>query len=336
MEKLSFKSAIVGCGSIAQVHIKSLTELGINITAVCDTNAQKADDAAKKTGATAYYDFDEMLLKEKIDVLHICTPHYLHTPMAKKAAELGIAVFTEKPPVINRCQITEFLILKDKVPVGICFQNRYNPSTLRVREILSSEEVGKILGGRAFVTWHRNNSYYTESGWRGMLSTEGGGALINQAIHTLDLLIGFIGKPVAVEASCSNRLHKKIIEVEDTLEAYIDFGGIPAVFYATNAYPTNAPVMIDIECENLSIRLEGDFVTIRYKDGTYKTENTKNNADAFGKSYWGNSHKSCIEDFYYSLTQNRKYQNDIESVTDTIKTTIAIYESARGAGYITV
>ena len=176
------KSAIVGCGGIAQVHAKALRDGDYAELAACaDIRPERAETMAQQYGGKAYSSLEEMLDGEAIDVLHICTPHSLHTPMAKEAVRRGIQVFTEKPPVISREQWAEFSALGEgKVRVGICFQNRYNRSVRYLEELLASGKPGKVLGARAFVTWRRDAPYYTESGWRGSLQTEGGGVLINQ------------------------------------------------------------------------------------------------------------------------------------------------------------
>ena len=138
--------------------------------------------------------------------------------MARLAAEKGIHVFTEKPPVMDRAQWADFQALEHApVRVGVCFQNRYNASVQLLRRLLDSGRPGKLLGARAFVTWKREAPYYTESGWRGSLATEGGGVLINQSIHTMDLLVQFLGRPRQVEASIANHHLKGVKDVEDTM-----------------------------------------------------------------------------------------------------------------------
>lgn len=327
MEK--FKAAIVGCGGIAQVHAKVLASLEkAELVACADIRPERADKLAGEYGAQAYYSLNSMLDAEEIDVLHICTPHYLHTPMAKLAAEKGIAVFTEKPPVISEEQWEELMAIKDTVPVGVCFQNRYNRSVKYIEDILESGDAGKILGARAVVTWSRGEKYYTESGWRGALSTEGGGVLINQSIHTLDLLIRFMGKPVSAEASCINHHLKGIIEVEDTLEAYIDFGEAKAVFFATTAYSADSPVMIELNCENMTIRMEENRIFIKYRSGSEENINIAS-PEPLGKSYWGNGHYNCISDYYAHLAAGDKPSIGLEDVALTAKTMLAIYRSAR-------
>ena len=326
------RSAIVGCGGIAQVHARSLSEMPeAELTAFADVIPERAEAMAGKYGGRAYSSLDELLDHEKIDVLHICTPHYLHTPMARQAAELDINVFTEKPPVIDRQQWTEFKQLGDKVRVGICFQNRYNGSTRALKDLLSTGEPGKVLGSRGFVTWRRDAPYYTESGWRGALSTEGGGALINQAIHTLDLMAYFLGPGQVLGASLSNRHLKGIIEVEDTLEAALDFGDARGLFYAATAYSLDAPIIFELACENATLRLEGERFTRIWRDGRMEQEDyTAPDPTVPGKSYWGSSHRRCIEDFYRCIMSGERFPNDIPGVSDTIELMLSVYEAACG------
>lgn len=326
------RSAIVGCGGIAQVHARALSEMPeAELIAFADVIPERAETMAGKYGGRAYSSLDELLGHEKIDVLHICTPHYLHTPMAQAAAERGINVFTEKPPVIDRQQWTEFKQLGDKVRVGICFQNRYNGSTRALKDLLSTGEPGKVLGSRGFVTWRRDAPYYTESGWRGALSTEGGGALINQAIHTLDLMAYFLGPGQVLGASLSNRHLKGIIEVEDTLEAALDFGDARGLFYAATAYSLDAPIIFELACENATLRLEGERFTRIWRDGRMEQEDyTAPDPTVPGKSYWGSSHRRCIEDFYRCVMSGERFPNDIPGVSDTIELMLSVYEAARG------
>ncbi len=320
------KAAIVGCGAISKVHSEVIKNLeNVKLVACADTIKERAQSLAKEHNAAVYTDFDEMICKEKIDVIHICTPHYLHTEMAEKAQEKGIAVFTEKPPVISYEQWEKFKKLS-KTPLGICFQNRYNKSVQYVKELLNSGKVGKILGARAFVTWSRGESYYTESSWRGSLETEGGGVLINQSIHTLDLLIYLLGKPSVTEGSYVNHSLKNIIEVEDTVEAFIKFeNGARAIFYASNAYTTDSPVLIEIHCENMTINMQEERIIITEKTGA-RHETLFKKAQLMGKDYWGESHLFCIADFYKSIEENKRPTIGIREVEDTVISMLEIYK----------
>lgn len=325
------RCAIVGCGSIAQVHAAVLSQQETaDLRAFADIRPERAEALAQTYGGRAYSSLEELLNQEEIDVLHICTPHYLHTPMAKLAAEKGIHVFTEKPPVINESQWEEFRKLGENVRVGICFQNRYNASVQLLHQLLASGKPGQILGARAFVTWHRDAPYYTESGWRGSLETEGGGALINQSIHTMDLLGQFLGRADKVDATLTNHHLKNVIEVEDTFEANINFGGRPAIFFASTGHCTDSPVLVELVCENCVIRMEEREVTIRWKDGSKEFhEMAAPISPVTGKSYWGASHGLCIGDFYRCVLSGTPFPNDIFGITDTAELMLAAYRSAR-------
>lgn len=331
MSKL--KCAIVGCGGIAQVHAAVLSEQETaELAAFADSKPERAQALAEKYGGCAYPSLEELLEKETIDVLHVCTPHCLHTPMIKLAAERGIHVFSEKPPVINEEQFEKLCKLNEaaKVRIGFCFQNRYNPSVQLLKELLRSGRAGAVLGARAFVTWHRDAPYYTESGWRGSLKTEGGGVLINQSIHTMDLLVQFLGRADRVDASMANHHLKGVIEVEDALEARIDFGGRPAVFFATTGHCEDSPVLLELVCENAVLRVEDHEVTVRWKDGTKeRRELAAPVSPATGKPYWGASHGACIADFYHAVLTGEPFPNDIPGVADTAALMLGTYRSAR-------
>ena len=328
------KAAIIGCGTIAAVHAESITMLeGASLAAAADIRPERTKAYAGKYGCRAFLSLEEMLEEEKPDVLHICTPHYLHVPMTEYALKRGVHVFCEKPPVISKEQLARLEKAVSEGPgrAGFCFQNRYNPSVLYVKELLASGKPGRIKGARGIVTWNRGEAYYTQSGWRGRLETEGGGALINQAIHTMDLLGVFLGKPVSVEAQTANHHLPGIIEVEDMMEAYIRYENAAACFYATTAYTEDAPPLIELSCENMVIRIEDQDVTIRYRDGR-RERPTLDRKQALGKSYWGSGHMDCIADFYRCLETGERFAQDLEGVRDTVRLMLASYASSQEKG----
>ncbi len=329
MKKL--RAAIIGCGGIAQTHAQVLSaQETADLVACADIRPERAQAMAKTYGCRAYDSLEALLAQESIDVVHLCTPHPLHTPMAKLAAARGIHVFTEKPPAVNESQWAEFRSLAaENVRVGVCFQNRYNPGTEFLKSLLATGRPGKITGARAFVTWRRDAAYYTESGWRGSLTTEGGGVLMNQSIHTLDLLCWFLGAASGVDASLSNHHLKGVIEVEDTFEALVDFGGRPAVFFATTAHGADSPVLVELLCENCTLRMEEQEITVRWKDGSVEHHRLADKLSPTGKAYWGASHGLCIGDFYRCVLEDRPFRNDIPGVSDTVELLLAAYRSAR-------
>jgi predicted dehydrogenase/sugar phosphate isomerase/epimerase len=326
------KSAIVGCGVIAVMHAKIIGEMEeCQLIAVADSDIEIARSFAEEYGAKgckAYSSLEEMCQKETIEVLHICTPHYLHVPMAIYGLEHGINVFMEKPPAISREQFHLLKKVQAGRNLGFCFQNRFNESLKAVKDILNDESTGKINAARAFVTWNRPKDYYTDSNWRGTWVKEGGGALINQTIHTLDLLVQLVGKPIWTEASMHNHHLKNIIEVEDTVEAYIQFENGPVCFYATTAYSSNSPVFIELECENVTIRLEASEVTRIYPDGTRENV-TFHNGHSMGKDYWGYGHATCIKEYYHCLKTGKQFSVGLEEVEDTFSLMMDVYQSAK-------
>lgn len=333
------KSAIVGCGGISQVHARVLHDMeGVELVAFADIKPEKAQAMVEKYGGAAYTSLEEMLEKEKFDVLHICTPHYLHVPMAKAAMAKGIHVLMEKPPAMTREEMKEILAFQAEHPevtLGVSFQNRYNGATCYVKELLESGKAGAVKGARAIVTWSRGDKYYTESGWRGTWATEGGGVLINQSIHTLDMLIHLLGQPKAVEAHICNHHLKGVIEVEDTAEAYVDFGDTTALFYATTAFCTDAPVLVEVVCENMTLQLGPEDVWVLWPDG--KKEHVEfDTSTVFGKGYWGGGHNALIHDLYECIETGKEFRLNIKEATKALDLMLGIYESSRAGAPITL
>ena len=316
-----FRVGIIGCGGISAVHAQVLSALDNTELAAC---ADLLPERAERYGCAAYTDYLQMLDMEKLDAVHLCTPHYLHPVMAAEAARRGIAVLTEKPPAIDAAGWEQVKQAAQRVPVGVCFQNRYHPHIQTCKRFLREGTYGPLLGIRTFVTWHRTAEYYAAADWKGKWATEGGGALINQAIHTLDLLIGFLGLPDQAEAALCNRRLRGAIEVEDTAEIYLQKDGVPALLYASNAYSQDAPVMIELHLEQAVIRLEGDVMTV-IQDGR-KQESACITDPILGRSYWGAGHKACIADFYRSIENGTPYQNDPASCEATMRVLLKLYE----------
>lgn len=327
------KVGIIGCGNIAEVHAWALSGMdGVRMTAFCDIRKEKAEVLAVKyadTGTFEVYDDYRAFFKSDVDVVHICTPHYLHAPMAFDMLHHGKSVFMEKPCAVS---VEQFKALKEadkRYPgkLGFCFQNRYNKSTTMIDTLISEGKIGKVIGGRAFVTWRRDEDYYMISDWKGHLSTEGGGVLINQSIHTLDLLLRYLGKPQEVKGSVHcHHLHD--IEVEDTVEAWMSFpDGKRACFYASNGYADDAPVILEIQGDKGRLMLNGTDIVIWNSD--VKGEVIRcDEQSGIGKGYWGSGHKACIEDFYRCLVNRKPFNNNLLGIENTFMTVMKIYDQS--------
>jgi predicted dehydrogenase len=337
MKKL--KVGIIGCGRISRFHgMPAAAQPNVELRAVCDLIPERAKQMAKLFGARkTYKDYKEMIRKEKLDVVHICLPHYLHAPVAIDAMQMGCDVLTEKPMAISMEQAEEMVktAKKTKRKLGVIFQNRYNAGSQLVKQCLESGRLGAVKAAKCNVTWYRPNEYYTESDWKGTWDKEGGGAIIDQAIHTLDLMCWFLGYGIKeIDCSMANRAHQGVIEVEDSAEGLITFkNGVHASFWAMNYYSHDAQVEIELACEN-------GIATIRAEEGTVKLNDGRefcakpNPNEVFnyggGPSYWGASHFKEITDFYQCLAAGKQPPITGEEILSTAhKMVMAVYESGR-------
>lgn len=311
MKKLNV--VIVGCGAIHQVHIEAIKKIPYaNLYGVCDINEEQVVQVAKDKHCKAYTDFDEVLEDSQVDVVHICTPHYLHFPMVCKSIQKGKQVLTEKPLGLDEEECKEMIRLAKASPskVGICLQNRYNPTSIALKKLLEDKTYGKLLGMRASVCWHRDESYYKQSNWRGKWQYEGGGLLMNQMIHTLDLMQWLGGEIIKIKGQVSNRLLKNVIEEEDTAEATIWFEeGVVGHFYATNAYSTNSSVMLELHLEAGILRIQDqELIAI---EGREKKILATDYSPVSGKDYWGSSHEYLISEFYEAIKNGNEHYTSI-------------------------
>lgn len=329
MKKL--RAAVAGIGNISRTHLKAIESCeNAVLTAVCDIIKSRADAAADEYGAKAFYDFDQMLSDGDFDVLHICTPHYLHAQMAIKAMNGHKHVLTEKPmamlydDAVKMAEIAE----KQGVYLGVCFQNRYNRSSVALKQLIDSHALGMVTGIKGSVTWDRGADYYAQDAWRGTLDYEGGGVLINQAIHTLDLVQWLCpGNYESVEASISQKRLKGIVQTEDTADALITFdSGIKALFYASICYSANSPVSIEVECENGRLLFNGDIFVM--KNGA-PTEIISFDQKQGDKAYWGDSHTLLINDFYSSVAAGRAFALNGREGLAALKIISDIYKQCR-------
>lgn len=306
MNKL--KIAIIGCGNISCMHLDAANELPQSeLVAVCDIKPHRADKAAKQYGAKAYYDYKQMLAEEKIDAVHICLPHYIHTVVSQYALEHGVNVISEKPMSINYDDAVKTVELAEKqgLKYGVIFQCRYNTPSQFVKERITSGKLGAVKCGRVVLTWYRSDDYYDGSDWKGTWDKEGGGVVIDQAIHSIDLANWFIDStPTEIQSTLHNRNHK-IMVVEDSAEGLIKYeNGAVLAFYAMNNYFVDEPIEIRLVCENGTARLSYDDAVIYYNDGT--SESVKNEPQTLvsytgGKEYWGFQHALQINNFYNSI-----------------------------------
>lgn len=301
--------AVIGCGGISVMHLDSAAALPESqLVAVCDIVPEKAQAAAAKYGATPYTDYHELFEKEKPDVVHLCLPHYLHTVVAGEALNAGIHVISEKPMSIRYEDAVATAELAEQcgLQYSVIFQCRYNVPSEQVKARIEDGRLGKVNAARVVLTWCRQDEYYTSSDWKGTWEKEGGGVIINQAIHSLDLANWMIndGAPIEVQASLHNRNHP-CMEVEDAAEGYIRYpNGATLSFFASNNYGRDEEIEIRLFCENGTVVMSSDKADICYRDGsTEVVDNVRQQAVAYsgGKDYWGHQHAIQIHQFYQAV-----------------------------------
>jgi predicted dehydrogenase len=331
-----YKSAIIGCGAVFCTHGVSIRICErAELVAVCDKVKEKADDTAKQYNCRAYTDYIEMLESEDIDVVHICLPHFLHAPVALECMKRGKHVITEKPMAISVGEAQEMIDASKKygVTLACIFQNRYNPGTQLVRNMYLSGELGRVKGAKCFVTWARSGNYYKKSDWKGTWDKEGGGVIIDQAIHTIDVLRYILNcKAVEVDATIAKRGSEEI-EVEDTAEGAILFeNGLLANFHAINYYSFDDDIQVDMDFENGRARIISERASVTMFDGrAFSAERDPRDNVDYGnsKSYWGISHSKQISDIYECLETGKEMFVDLEGSFETMKIVCAIYESGK-------
>ncbi len=325
--KKTFRVAMVGCGAVSKNHLAPLSCMdNVNIAALCDIKRERAEERANEFGfdCRIYDDYEKMLESEELDAIHIATPHYLHAEMACLALIRGINVFLEKPMCISLEEIDKLFEIENKSSgrITVCFQNRFNPATVIARKI--ADDDGGVISAYGSVFWDRGEKYYTDSGWRGTYATEGGGVMINQAIHTVDLLCQFLGKPKSVCATTANHHLKGVIEVEDSCEGMIEFeSGNTANFYATTAARGLDSTALLLLTKNHRIEIRDNHL---YLDGEEIVEG-RDHENYLTKSCYGNSHATLIQRFYEALENDTDMPVSLESAAGALRVLFAAYRS---------
>ena len=264
---------LIGAGNISRTHARAAVAIpGVKITAVFGSNREKVKALSAEYECAAYTDLEKFLAHEPMDIVAIGSPSGLHAEQGIAAARRAVHVLTEKPLDISTARADALIseAAKARVKLGVFFQDRFKPGIRRLKDCVDSGALGKPILAEARVKWYRPPDYYKNSRWRGKLAFDGGGALINQAIHTLDLLLWAFGDVRAVQARKSTAFHE--IEAEDTLVALLEFanGALGSFLATTSVYP-GYPRQIELSGSEGTLVLADDRIT---------AANLRNNADA--------------------------------------------------------
>lgn len=238
MKTLNF--AIIGIGNIAPVHAAAIAATpGARLTAVATRNPDRGQSFAREHGAGWHADYRELLARPDVDVVAIASPHNLHLPMTEDAAAAGKHVLCEKPMACTVAECDAMIAACERAGVllGVTFQGRFEPLAAELKALLDGGRLGRLLWASSNTVWYRDDAYYRSKPWRGTWAEEGGGVLINQAIHAIDLFVWAAGMPQQITAQARTLNHQ--IEVEDGALAILSYGGgaMGLIQATTVAYP---------------------------------------------------------------------------------------------------
>ncbi|MBS7607350.1 Gfo/Idh/MocA family oxidoreductase [Candidatus Bathyarchaeota archaeon] len=336
-EKVRF--GIIGTGIGANFcanGLKIIADEGIaELTAVTSQREERAKEFASKWGLKYWYtDYRRMLREAPIDAVIISTPHYQHYPMAIDSIDAGKHVLIDKPIAISLQEADEIILEAKRrgVKLGVILQSRFDPTIRKVKSAVDNGLFGKLILGEAIVEWFRTQEYYNSSPWRGRWSTEGGGALINQAIHTIDLLIWIMGQPKYLWAQMGTFTHK--IEVEDLAVSVIRFKNeaIGVIQGSTAIYP-GLPTRLEIHGTQGTAIIEGESLK---RWSIMSGEEIVSEGIKEGLKSWARpelvpatNHASLLRDFAEAIIEGREPFVDGIEGRRSLEVITAIYQSAR-------
>lgn len=331
---MSLRFGIIGCGRVAPRHAQSLRELeDASLIAVADKIESRANHFQQEYGVEPYADYHELLARDDIDVVNICTPSGTHAEIGINVAKAGKHIIVEKPIALSTDDANRLIDAAESAGVKLCviLQNRYNPPMREIYDVVHSGKIGKVLLGNATVRWYRPQSYY-EDGWHGTWAMDGG-ALMNQSIHHIDALQWLMGDVETVFAFTGTLAHT--MEAEDVGVVTLRFksGALATVEGSTVTYPHNLEGSVAIFGERGSLKVGGTALNrkVLWKiEGKMENEREIITADVVDPpSVYGYSHKLVIQDMIRAIRADRQPPTHGREGRRSLALVQAIYESAR-------
>src|SRR5713101_5073153 len=335
---------LIGGGNITETHARAARAIrSVEISAIHGTNAEKIARLCREHGGTPYQDFDAFLQHHPMELVIIGSPSGLHATQGIAAARHGLHVLTEKPIEISTARADALIeaAKQSKVQLGVIFQDRMKPQIRQLKNWLDQGLLGKLLFVDARVKWYRPPQYYAKSRWRGTLALDGGGALINQGVHTVDLLLWLLGDVVRVQARTATQLHK--IEAEDTAIAILEFSsGALGIFHATTAAYPGYPRRVEISGTEGTVILEHDcIIEAKLRNAPaaatesaapaslIKSDDDKNQIASSPSLSYFRGHQAVLDDFLQAIRNNHPPACDGPEGRRSIALIEAIYRAAK-------
>lgn len=332
------KYALIGCGRISPNHIMAAKSNGLEIVGLCDTNPDMMQDKVLKFHLRyvhQYADYHEMLEKEKPELVAITTESGKHAAIALDCIAAGCSMIIEKPIALSISDANAVIRAAKEKGVKICVshQNRFNKSIQKIREALEKDRFGRMFYGTAHVRWCRDREYYSKAGWRGTWEQDGG-ALMNQCIHSIDLLRWMMGDEVEEVAGMTARLNHPYIEAEDLGIALVRFknGTYGVIEGTTDLYPENLEETLYLFGEKGTVKAGGQSVN-RIEEWRF-ADNIDNPAEVIKEfaenppNVYGFGHTPLYADMIEAVEQDREPYVNAEAGKRALELVLAVYKSA--------
>jgi UDP-N-acetyl-2-amino-2-deoxyglucuronate dehydrogenase len=329
------KFALIGCGRISTNHINAALEMNLEIVSICDINISKCNELVKKhklDSVRIYDSHNVMLTNEKIDLVAISTPNASHSTIALDFIRHGVNVIIEKPFTLSKNEYLSLLEARNKtgVKVTVCHQNRFNRAIQKVKETIDSGNLGRIHYISAKVFWYRDKHYYNQDAWRGS-NEHMDGALMNQSIHNIDLLLWLMNSSVKNVIGLRRNFVHPAIEMEDFGAALIEFENDSIGFFeaTTAAFPKNLEESLYIVGDKGTIKVGGQSVNLieewRVESETELIEDIQQKYSEYPESIYGFGHKLLYKDIIESIELNREPLVSLEGAYKAIDLILEIY-----------
>ena len=340
---MTFHIGILGGGNISGTHARAVGETpGVELVACWGRNAEKAAEMAARYGARPYRDLDRFLEHRPMEVVLVGTPSGLHAEHARAAARQGLHVLVEKPLDVTTQRVDTLIEECDRagVRLGVIFQDRAAPDLVWLKQLVAGGGLGTVFLASARVKWYRPPEYYAGSTWRGTWALDGGGALANQGIHSIDLLLWLLGDVERVHAATRTAVHA--IEVEDTAVAALEFAGgaVGTLEAATSVFP-GLPRRVEITGTEGTVVVEQDrVVSVHLRTpvpGPPPQEDRPASASATSPVVTDiRGHRRVLEDFLSAVRTGVPPLCDGREGRRSVELVEAMYRSARLGGPVAV
>jgi UDP-N-acetyl-2-amino-2-deoxyglucuronate dehydrogenase len=347
MDKLRW--GIIGCGVIAPWHADSVvTSAHADLAAVCDVDREKGRAFTERYGGVAFYeDYTEMLREGGLDVVSICTPSGLHSEMTVAAARAGVNVLCEKPMAITVPQMDAMMQAVEAAgtKLEVIFQRRTYPTTKVVREAVQSGLLGQLTLADAYLKYYRSPAYYQSADWRATWALDGGGALMNQGVHGIDVLVWIMGEVESVYAKAEAKVRD--IEVEDTAVALVTFkNGAYGVIEGTTSSNPGEPTTFAFHGEKGTIILDDEGIqewaiaedksVLAKNDPEKCVSRSTLSATADPTSIGRAGHQAQVDDLCMAIAEDREPMITAASARKAVELILAIYASAQAGREIEI